>query len=578
MNRDKTMQMLKRFLIAVSCVAITACGGGGGGGSPFGGDAPGTPPQPPGGGGTGAVASDISLSLSAPSLANTGTDAVTVTVTAVDANRNTVGGIPVTLAVDNDATIATSGTSTNTSGLVTGTVRIGSSRANRTVNITATSGSLVRTIGLQIVGTRITATPLPAVIAPSSPGVVQFRVVDAAGNGVAGAQIVVTGPTGTATPEVTAANGDYEYRYTSPATAGTITLRAAAGGAEQVATVLVQSGSGSIPPVRVDSVRSASVAANPRVVVVNGTAATNNRAEVRALFVGDSNAPIQNIRVRFDLDGDQNSIGGAFSTGDTIVYSDQSGSAISAYIPASRFSPTDGVTVRACWDYTDFPIGSCPNEAVTTLTVISDALSVSIGTDNLIGLGDLVYTRRFVVQVNDSSGLPKADVLISPLLDLTAFRKGFWNRPPGADEWEQVVLARCDNEDINRNGVLEIYSSNVPEDADGDGQLEPRKADAIIAFEGGARTNSNGQVRMRITYPQNVASWVDFNLLVAASGVAGTEGRANFQGALGVPISAVEATERPPFVVSPYGVESGDAITVFPPTVPAQSVLCRNPN
>ena len=295
------------------------------------------------------------------------------------------------------------------------------------------------------------------------------------------------------------------------------------------------------------------------------------------MFVGDSNAPIRNIRVRFDLDGDANSIGGAFSTGDTIVYSDAGGAAVSAYIPASRFSPTDGVIIRACWDYTDFASGTCPRQTLTTLTVISDALSVSIGTDNIIGLGDLVYARRFVVQVNDSSGLPKADVLISPLLDLTGFRKGFWFRPPTADAWEQSVLATCDNEDINRNGVLESYPTGVAEDADADGQLEPRKADALISFEGSARTNASGQVRLRITYAQNVASWVDFNLLVAASGVAGTEGRANFRGALGVPITAVEAPARPPFVISPYGVETSARVSLSPPDVPIPTVLCTDP-
>jgi hypothetical protein len=310
------------------------------------------------------------------------------------------------------------------------------------------------------------------------------------------------------------------------------------------------------------------------VVAVNTSTATTNRAELRALFVGDSNAPIRNIRVRFDLAGDANSIGGTFSTGSTTVYSDANGAAVSAYIPGARFSPTDGLTVRACWDYTDFASGSCPNSVTTTLTVISDALSVTVGSDNLITVGDLVYTRRFLVQVNDSSGLPKADVLVSPLLDLPRYSKGEWVYVKSEGQWSQTVRAVCDNEDLNRNGVLELYGSGVAEDADGDGQLEPRKADAVISFEGSNRTDASGQVRMKITYPQNVASWVDFNLLVAASGVAGTEGRATYPGVLSVPISVVKTEATPAFVASPYGLSTSSYVAVSPPAAPRSALLC----
>lgn len=561
------MQTLHRFLATLAVLAVSACGGGNGG-APFGG--PGRDPAPP----SGNVASDITVGLSAPSLNSAGSDTVTATVTAVDANRNTVSGIPVSVAVDNSATIALSGTSTNASGVVTGTIRTGGSSANRTITVTVTSGALVRTASLQVVGTSITGTPVPAVIEPSAAGVVQFRVLDSAANAVVGTQIAVTGPGGVTTTAVTGANGTYEYRYTAPAAAGTLNILAAAAGAELVTSVLVQSGPGAIPPVAAGSVRSASVAANPRVVAVNTSTATTNRAELRALFVGDSNAPIRNIRVRFDLAGDANSIGGTFSTGSTTVYSDANGAAVSAYIPGARFSPTDGLTVRACWDYTDFASGSCPNSVTTTLTVISDALSVTVGSDNLITVGDLVYTRRFLVQVNDSSGLPKADVLVSPLLDLPRYSKGEWVYVKSESQWIQTVRAVCDNEDLNRNGVLELYGSGVAEDADGDGQLEPRKADAVISFEGSNRTDASGQVRMKITYPQNVASWVDFNLLVAASGVAGTEGRATYPGVLSVPISVVKTEATPAFVVSPYGLSTSSYVAVSPPAAPRSALLC----
>jgi hypothetical protein len=576
---ERNMTTLQRFISICALLALAACGGGGGskGTSPFGSNNPGNPANPgnpvdP----TAPVASDISLTLSAPTVNNSGTETVTATVTAVDANRNTVSGIPVSISVDNGATVQVSGTSTNTAGIVSGTVRIGADRSNRAITVTATSGTLVRQVAVQVVGTRITATPVPAVLAPAEQGRVQYRVVDANGNPLAGVPITITGPAGVTSTANTAINGDYEYSYTAPTAAGNLNIVATSGGVETTTTVIVQAGPSTIPPVTAGTVRSATVSAAPSVVSVNAVNSTTNRTEVRALFVGNNNAPIPNIRVRFDLAGDANSIGGSFSTGTALVYSDAGGAAQSAYIPGTRFSPTDGLTIRACWDYTDFAVGTCPNQAATTVTVISEALSVSIGTDELVVLSDLVYVKRFVVQVNDSSGLAKPDVQINPLLDLPSYDKGLYSYD--GSRWVQIIsTAGCQNEDINRNGVLEVYANGGAEDANGNGQLDPRKADVVVSFDGPSRTNAAGQVFLRVTYPRNYGSWVRFRLDVAAAGVSGTEGRASFGGTLPVPFTAVQAQSAPAFVVSPYGVQASGFITVTTPQGVSAS-LCTNPN
>lgn len=557
------------FLIAVLALALAACSGGGGdaGTSTFngGGGGGGTTPPP--------TAADLSLTLSAPTVNNSGTETVVVTAIAVDSNRNAVAGIPVVLSVDSGATIQVSGSQTSAAGQVTGTVGIGSDRANRTILIRATSGTLVRETALRVVGTRITATALPAVLAPSQAGRVQYSVVDATGNALGATTITITGPGGTTSTGVTGVNGDFEYQYTAPTASGPLNIRASAGGIENITAVLVQSGTSTLPVVPAGAVLSATVRANPSVLAINVTGSTTSRAEVRALFVGSNNAPIPNVRVRFDLAGDANTIGGTFSSGSNLVYSDVNGIALTAYIAGSRFSPTDGVTLRACWDYADFAAGTCPNATTTTVTVISDALSVSIGSDNLVVLSDLVYVKRFIVQVNDSSGLAKPDVLISPLLDLPVYFKGVYARV--GTTWTRTSTQSCDNEDLNRNGVLEVYLDGTREDANQNLQLDPRKADVAVAFEGSARTNSSGQVFLRITYPQNVASWLQYSLTVAAAGVAGTEGRATFDGVLPVPVEAVTGAGAPAFVRSPYGVDTtgGFVVVNSPP-----AVLCTNPN
>jgi hypothetical protein len=534
------------------------------------------------------AASDMTLTLSPSAiLSNSGTATVVATATAVDANRNTVASIPVSISVDSGATVQVSGTTTNASGQVTGTVSIGDDRSNRTIIVTAVSGTIKRTATIQVTGSKITATVLGKVLSPGQTGTIQYRLVDVNGNPMIGKTFVVTGPTGVQTTTTTGSNGDYNYNFQAPAVAGTVSIRASAAGVEDVQSVVVNTGTGAIPPATA-TVRSASVSSNPSVVAIN-TATTTNRSEIRALFLSDANAPVQNIRVRFDLDGDKQSIGGSLTSGTTQVYSDANGVATSAYVPGSRFSPTDGVSIRACWDYNDFTPGQCPNAVRTTLTVTNDALSVSIGTNNLIDIGDsrLTYVKRYVVQVVDSSGLAAADVQVSASVDLLEYIKGRYVLNDAGEQWVQVApITVCANEDLNRNGVSEVFGS-VVEDANnsfnlvpGRPALEPRKADVAVSFEGSNKTSASGIVVLKLEYPQNVAPWVHFNLVVSASGVAGTEGRANLDATLPFLASAVTNKDiPPPFVVSPYGVQDGRPYVAasLPGTGNPVVQLCTNP-
>ena len=539
------------------------------------------------------TASDLSLTLSPSAvLLNTGTATVVAVVTAVDANRATVSGIPVTLSVDNGATISTSGSVTNANGQVTGTISIGSDKSNRFIKVTATTPGLAPAEELvQVTGSKITSTVVGSVLSPGDPGTVQYRLVDATDNPIPRKQLTITGPNGVQDVRTTGLNGDVAYSFTAPNTAGTFVIRAtAAGDVVRTDTVVVSTGPGTIPPVTVP-VLSPSVSANPSVVPINPAGSPGvNRTEIRALFLSSNNAPVKNVRVRFDLDGDPNSIGGSFTSGATQVYSDDNGVARTDYVPGSRFSPTDGVKIRACWSNSDFPAGTCPNTARTTLTVIADPLSVTVGTNDAIleGASGLTYKVRYVVQVVDSSGLAAKDVTVSAFLDLLNYYKGEWEK--GSESWVQLIADICPNEDLNRNGVSEVFTINgapFAEDANGSlnltagrAALEPRKADVAVSFEGSNKTDGSGQVVLVIEYPQNIASWVDFNLVVSAS-VAGSEGRSNFSARLSVPAPVVNRlTASPPFEISPYGVQSSlrTAAVTAPGSNAAPVALCTNPN
>ncbi len=574
------MNLLKHILSALAVVAIAGCGGGKCDTSTYGGGA-GTCEQsnspPP------VVVSNMTLTLSAAAVNNTGTETVTATVVATNSSNQIVSGALIDLSVNNEATIAVDGNSTDTEGKLSGVVGIGDNKTNRTITVTATAnnGALVRSKSFVVSGATLTATPVPATLPASTDGVVQYRLIDAANNAMSGVQVVVTGPSGVETTGTTDVNGRYDYKYTAPATAGESTIRAQAAGDSVDSTVLVTTGSGTIPNVDPTAfpIRSASVQASPSVVPVNLDGATTNQSQLRALFVTNSNAPVKNIRVRFDLNGDANSIGGTFTTGTTLVYSDANGVATSSYVPATRSSPTDGVTIRACWDYADFPVGTCPNNARTTLTVTADPVSVTIGTNNLVQIGTsgLTYVKRYVVQVVDSSGLAKPDVQVATSIDLLQYLKGFWTLP--VDKWVQTnVNAVCDNEDINRNNVLEIYSNGGVEDANGNGKLDPRKADVAVSFDGPSKTDANGQVVVKIEYPQNMGSWVIFDLLATAGGVTSTEGRTHYVGVL--PVLATHVNDKnadPPFRLSPYGTLTSGTTVVTSPEGKSAS-LCTNGN
>jgi hypothetical protein len=589
------MNKLLKTLAATSLVAlVAACGGGGGsaGTSPFGG----------GGGGTGCVASSASaasgsggstcttaaaltLQLDSASIQNTGAATVKATATATTASGQALNGIPIAFSVDNGATFTQSASSTAADGTVTATVGIGADPSNRVITVTATSGSLTVSKAFAVTGASLTGTRVPAIVAPSSTNNrVDFRLVDANGKAIVGAPIAINaGALGTATG-VTGVNGDYSYVYTAPGAVGNLDVVATAGGVSNTQSVLVQSTS---IAAAVGPINSASVSANPSVVSTN-TAATSNRTEIRALFVGNSNAPIANVRVRFDLNNDPTSIGGSFSTLSNIVYSDASGVAASAYIPGSRSSPTNGVTIRACYDLVDFPAGTCPNAATTTITVVADALSVSIGSNDKVYIGpqDLTYIRKFVVLVVDASGKAKANVDVVPSVDILQYWKGFYTKP--ATTWVQSTsLGSCANEDINRNGVLE-----AAEDINHSAAIEPRKSDVAISVLGTGKTDDAGSATVQIEYPKNVATWAQVKILVSATGVSGTEGRATWTEVLPADGAAFTQATSPAFVFSPYGLVyfSEDptappvgfaAQTTFPDGTPITPGIiadpCRNP-
>ena len=582
------MKMLKWLGTWVAAVFIAGCGGGGGsaGTPPFGG---GVDPN------TISKTTNLILQLDKASVGNSGSSGVAVTVIATDGNNNVVSSAPVSISANANAVVIAKAASTDAAGQVLADVLVGTEdRSNRTVTVTATSGSIQRTATFQVNGAKINSTVVGSQLLPGATGQVNYVLVDVNSNPMSAQPISVTA-FGTTVSGTTNQNGAYIFKFNAPLKPDSYDISASAGGAttDPPDTITVAAAS-SVPDVPANTILSASVSANPSVVSTN-SATTDNQSAVRALFLGANNKAIKNARVRFDLGGDPNTIGGSFTTGGTIVYSNATGEATTAYKPDARFSPTDGVIVRACYGYKDSDLDNmaCPNFVTATLTVVSEAISVAIGTNRVLIDNNLTYIQEFVITVVDSSGRAKADIQITPSIDLLRFAKGQWTlgsigllkqwtrgetqsfTNSAGDPWyledfrplvEQTApfpiidsRAACWNEDRNRNAVLEAAEDSrtstysLASGGNGNGRLDPAKADVAISIPGNARTDAAGKVVVQIEYAKNLGSWIEYKILVAASGIGGTEGRANWVDVLGVAIDDVKNEAEPPFRVSRYG-------------------------
>lgn len=551
--------------MAAMLAMLAACGGGGGSaggsGTTTGGGGTTTPtPATP----ESKVASFI-YQLSKSSLNTSGADSTLLTVTALDTNNNPVSGAAVTVAVDSGVYTPLSST-TSATGQVTGNITIGANKANRNITATITVNGQTATAVVAVSGSQVSLTPLPGTPAPGQSVRVDLKVTDSTGAGVANVAVALSGTMGFTGTVTTDLSGNASATIgAAPATAGTYTIDAnALGVAVSRSVQVIAAGGGGIPDVT-DTISSASLAIVPNTIAPNTSGSTTNRAGLKAKFLNGSNQAIPNVRVRFEIVPPGLGSGEQVSTGTSSVYSDVNGEAIADYIAGTRSSPTNGVTIRACYGPTDASIagGLCPNSRTATLTVASQPVSITLGDNNLLtrGSDSLTYIKKFDVAVADSAGNAVANAVVSASVDITHYGKGPYaavattpsgtgtyqitaNTPP--EEGNADLLAEtnmrmvpsalngrvwCPSEDRDRNGSIGGGEDDpdlandplVTATGNGNGILEPRKADVILSYAGTNVTNAQGRLVVQVEYPQNVATWLAYTVKVTTS-VAGSEG------------------------------------------------------
>lgn len=572
---------------------LAACGGGGGSaGTTTGSSGGGT--SVPGGSATLSV-TDFAVTIDKSTVLNGGTDTAQVTVVAVDANRNAVSGAAVSVAVNQNAVFTPSaGVVTDALGTYKGSVSIGGDKTDRDVTIAVTVNGITKQVGVRVSGSRVTLQLQPASPAPGQAVTLTAVVTDSSGNAIAGAAVSFTsdvsalqGLTG-----VTGANGLFTRAFVAPTVAGAYTINAGASGVVSGANQL-QVFTTTIPAAVIPAGAAPSLAASPNVLAVNSPGSTTSRTTLRFLFLDGSNRPIPNVRVRFsDQTSGLPTVGASIASGAQTLYTDAAGAVSTQYIAGQNASPTNGVTVRACYSANEFASATdCPNFVNASLTVAGQALAVSIGDDNLLSSSSGTYIKEFVVTVADSAGRAVANAPVDISVDLTHYSKGAYEygtgtatfafrdangtpvsslqvvpaglttaypsatTTPGTTSPTLVARVWCANEDVNRNGNVDS-GENIDGSTDSNGQptLEPRKSDLLVSYKDAAvtTTNSAGVLLIKVQYSQRFGTWLAYKVRVTAN-VAGSQGMAER-----LFVTDVVAGDVPngSFRLPPYGVNS----------------------
>jgi len=461
---------------------------------------------------------------------------------------------------------------------ITGPTGLTQSQAgNYTATLLNSGGQGVPGAVLTITSTP-TATITPASVTTNASGQASFAVTATSG----GARTLTVAGLGLSTSLPVAVNSD-TFSFTSPAaspitetplgTPRTVTVRWLVNGAPVAVGTPVNftttRGTLSAPSATTNAAGDASVTvtasnAGAAIVTASGGAST---AQVPLEFIATVPASIDLQPSRFTLTPGQTSTitavvrdaagnlvknqavaftltdvtGGTLSVGAAIT--DSQGRAQTVYTAGPVTSANEGVIVRAT-------VGAAP-PAQVALTVAGRQVFLSIGTGNEIAEPNSAqYGVEYIVQVTDSNGNGVANVPVSLRILSQRYYKG--NRVAAvapATGWSTSysVPAGCPDEDVNRNGVLD-----VGEDFNNSTRIEAGNIASVSPSN--ATTDADGFVLVNVYYPQEFAYYLDVSLS-ASTTVQGTEyvRSSNFMVG-GVATDFNDATKAPPGIISPFGI------------------------
>ena len=256
--------MMSKILKLIGGLALAsilaACGGGGGSAGQT---------TPGSNTGAGATATDLIFDLGGKSsITNTGSDFATLTVTVLDANRNVMADIPVSVSLTDGVFQVVSGNATDSNGQFVGTIGIGGNKTNRTINATINAAGLSRVASVVVTGSQISVTPLPATPTPGQTVTLDIGTADSAGSPVS-TVVTLSGTAGLTGQFLTDAAGSRSITFNAPGAVGVYSVVVSALGTSVAREIEVVSGTGSTRPPAVGPVNSATLTPVPNLVSVN---------------------------------------------------------------------------------------------------------------------------------------------------------------------------------------------------------------------------------------------------------------------------------------------------------------------
>lgn len=593
MNKLKNTSALMLSTLAMAAV-LSACGGGGA-------DA-GTSPFNTGATQTTATESVAAISVEAPtSVTNGSVGEVVVTVTAVNASRKVMQGVPIEFVdLDNSVIDTSSGTAvTGSNGTYTTTFRVlQSNKANRDIKIRVRAGGKVELLKTVFVtGSEITGTLQGGTLVAGTQSTISYVLKDSVANPIAGTSYQIQNTDGfIVATGVTDANGGFSYSFTPTSAQAGNTLRftAFASGVQKEVSAVVQATAAEPSPVNITGL-SLNLQVNPISVPVNRDGSEANTATVLATAKDANGNPVQNVRVLFKLGGNtvkegRFTIGGSATAGSTVGYTGANGQLETRYIPGSTPTATQALQVVACFGGTLAEAQACTTTDTKSITVTGTPVSVFLGSDGTLDPSfgnNLLYARNYVVQVVDSSGRAISNVRVAADLNTLDYRKGSYTRESG--QWTVTPAAGpqylvCAKEDLDDDDDLD-----AGEDINRSGKLEPVRAAVALDYVSNGNTTGNfnitneqGLVFLRLSYPKSVASWMSVELIATAI-VNNSEGRDRRTEVLRVLNADITAEPAPAFVVSPFGTVVSNAAysrATFPDGSPNNGAVlapCSNP-
>jgi hypothetical protein len=287
--------------------------------------------------------------------------------------------------------------------------------------------------------------------------------------------------------------------------------------------------------------------ANPTSLSVN-LPGNNDQQSIITAVVRDANDNlVKNQKVSFTL---EDTSGGSIfpPSADT----DSFGRASTVYTAGLTPSSQDGVIVVAqvgttsCNPADPIPSGPCDQ---VIFTVAQRSLFVTLGTSHLLTAPTSTqYAKPYTVLVTDANSNPIANATVELNIYPTRYQKGVYAHVfDDSDQcigWDKSVIIPCDNEDIDRNGIL-----NPGEDFNNNGVLDPTNVAEVPTT---VITDATGFAFFDVLYAREF-TWVEIEL-EARTTVAGSEGSSKARFFLpGLADDFSNCDVAPPGHVSPEG-------------------------